>query len=65
MALALRSVAESGGANHRGQILQRALQVIIDNNIVEFGQMAYLFAGGGNTPGDRFGAVGRARGEMA
>jgi ABC-type multidrug transport system fused ATPase/permease subunit len=44
MAPALRSVTESCGANHRQQVMQRALQIVVDNNIVEFGHMPHLIA---------------------
>ncbi len=65
MALTLRSVTQPGCADHRQQVVQRTLQFVIDNNIVEFRHMPHLSASRSDAASDRFSAIRGARAKPA
>ncbi len=60
MPLALYGAAKPRGVNHGQKVEQRSLQIVVDNNIVEFVDMAHLFPRRGDAPGNRLVAVGCA-----
>ncbi len=57
MASQLTGAAQSCGQHHSVKFLKCYIQIVVDNNIIEFGNMCDIVAHGCHAPGDDVGRV--------